>query len=457
VSELKLISKHAGTVLVGQLAIMAFGVADTVIAGRYSDQALAALSVGSAIYISVYVGLIGIVQALLPIWAELHGARRPAALGRSLRQGLYLSGLLTVAGMSALLFPGPLLRWAQVPEAMLAEVQAYLAVLALALLPALLFRMYSTFNQSLGHPLLITWLQLGALAIKIPLSIWLVAGGAGVPPLGVVGCAWATLAVNYSLVLLAVLMLRTQDIYRPYRLWIRMEKPDWRQIGAFARLGIPGGMAYLVEVTSFTLMALFIARLGTVASASHQIAASLASVLYMVPLSIAIACSARVSFWTGAGRPAQAARAAWTGFWLAGLAALALAATLMIASGHLATLYSRTPAVAQMAAGLLLWVAIYHLGDAMQAVSGFLLRCYRITLTPLLLYSVMLWGLGLLGGYQLAYRGLGPYPAMPMAQSFWAASTAGMLLVALSLAALLRFAVQRSLRDSVRPEAAAPA
>ncbi len=39
-SEIKVITQHAGTVLVGQLAIMAFGVADTVIAGRYSDAAL---------------------------------------------------------------------------------------------------------------------------------------------------------------------------------------------------------------------------------------------------------------------------------------------------------------------------------------------------------------------------------------------------------------------------------
>lgn len=45
-SELKAIGRHAGTVLIGQLAVMAFGIADTVIAGRYSDQALAALSAG---------------------------------------------------------------------------------------------------------------------------------------------------------------------------------------------------------------------------------------------------------------------------------------------------------------------------------------------------------------------------------------------------------------------------
>ena len=91
-SELKTITRHAGTVLVGQLAVMAFGVADTIIAGRYSDAALSALSVGAAIYISVYVAMAGMVQALLPIWAELLGSGQHAAIGKSLRQSLYLSG-----------------------------------------------------------------------------------------------------------------------------------------------------------------------------------------------------------------------------------------------------------------------------------------------------------------------------------------------------------------------------
>ena len=239
-SELKVISQHAGTVLVGQLAVMAFGVADTVIAGRYSDAALAALSVGSALYISVYVGLIGIVQALLPIWAEMLGARRHEAVGRSLRQSLYLSGFITVAGMAALLFPGPLLRWAQVPHVMLAEVEAYLSVLAYAFAPSLLFRVYSTFNQALGKPLLVTWLQVGALLVKIPLSIWLVAGGGGVDAMGAVGCAWATLVVNYLLLALAIVMLRSQDLYKPFHIWRAMERPDWPAIGGFARLGAEG-------------------------------------------------------------------------------------------------------------------------------------------------------------------------------------------------------------------------
>ncbi|MDV3197461.1 MAG: MATE family efflux transporter [Sweet potato little leaf phytoplasma] len=84
-SERRLIAGHAGTVLVGQLAVMAFGVTDTIVAGRYAEGALAALSVGSAIFISVFVSLMGLVQALLPVWAELHGGRRTTEVGRSVR------------------------------------------------------------------------------------------------------------------------------------------------------------------------------------------------------------------------------------------------------------------------------------------------------------------------------------------------------------------------------------
>lgn len=443
-SELRIIARHAATVLVGQLAVMAFGVADTVIAGRYSDTALAALSVGSAIYISVYVGLIGIVQALLPIWAEMLGAGKREGIGRSLRQSLYLCVFITLAGMVALLFPGALLSWAQVPRAMLAEVQNYLAVLAFAFAPSILFRLYSTFNQSLGKPLLVTWLQVAALGVKIPLSIWLVAGGAGIEPMGVVGCAWATLIVNYLLVLLAFVMLRTQAMYQPFHIWRPMERPDWPAIGRFARLGIPGGLAYLIEVTSFTLMALFIARLGVAASASHQIAASMAAVLYMLPLSMAIACSARVSFWLGAGRTDKARHVTGLGLKLTALVSIGLAATLIVASNYVASLYSSSPAIITIGASLLGWVAFYHLADSAQAMCVFLLRCYGVTIAPLVLYGVLLWGVGLYGGYLLTYKGVAGLAARPVPASFWAVSTLALGLVALCFAGLLWRAVVRS-------------
>lgn len=436
--ELSTIARHAATVLAGQLAVMAFGVTDTIVAGQHGEASLAALSVGSAIFISVYVALIGVFQALLPAWAELRGARETDALGRSLRQSLYLCGAASVAGMALLLSPGPMLRWTEVPPALRGDVENYLAVLALALPPALLFRIYSTLNQALGHPRLVTWLQVGSLFIKLPLSIWFTFGGAGLPGQGVVGCAWATLVVNCSMLAVAVWLLRTQDLYAPLKIWRTLERPHWPTLGGFARLGIPAGLAVMVEVTSFTLMALFIARLGTVAAASHQIAANLAAVLYMMPLSLGLATSARVSWWLGARDERGARLALRTGFKLALLMAGGSAAFIALAHDGIARLYAGdNPQVVALAGPLLLWVALYHLADATQALCVFLLRSYGVAARPLLVYCVLLWGVGLGGGYLLAYQGLGPWPALRAPAAFWSAAALALALTAAVFTALL--------------------
>ncbi|MFN4362051.1 MAG: MATE family efflux transporter [Hylemonella sp.] len=431
-AEFRTITRHAGTVLAGQLATMAYGVTDTIVAGRYAEASLAALSVGSALYMSVYVALMGVLQALLPAWSELHGARQPERLGHAFRQSLYLWAGLVTLGMAILLSPDPLLAWADVPEALRGEVRAYLGVLALALPAALAFRLYSTLNQSLGKPQFVTWLQLGSLALKVPLSIWFTFGGLGLPALGAPGCAWATLLVHTVMLALALWLLRTRALYAPYRLWRWPGRPDWQVLGPQLRLGVPSGLSILVEVTSFTLMALFIARQGSTAAAAHQIAANLAAVLYMVPLAIGIASSARTSYWLGAGQPARARHAVAVGFGLVAGSAVLLAATLIAVRGPLAALYTGSPAVAALAAPLLLWTAAYHLFDGLQALGVFILRCWRITLAPLLIYGVLLWGLGLYGGYALAYEGLGPWPALQRPEAFWMAGAAAMALAALT-------------------------
>jgi MATE family multidrug resistance protein len=425
-AELSRIARHAGTILVGQLAVMAFGVTDTLVAGRHSDAALAALSVGSALYISVYVGLMGVLQALLPVWAELRGGGRGHEIGRSVRQSLYLAAACALLGCSALLAPAPLLRWADVPPAMRVEVQDYLAVLAMALPPALLFRLYSTLNQALARPLFVTWLQVIGLVLKVPLSIWFTFGGAGLPASGAVGCAWATLVVNYAMLAVAWWMLHSQPLYAELAIRARIEAPDWRRLAEFLRLGVPAGLAVLVEVSSFTLMALMIARLGTVASAGHQIAASMTAVLYMVPLSLGLATSARVSWWRGQDDAGRARASLRTGLALAAGMALLLAGTVALLRGPIAALYAGGPAVAAVAASLLGWVALYHLADAVQAVCVFILRSYRVTLVPLLVYGLLLWGVGLYGGQLLAYRGLGPWPALQSPAAFWMAGAAAL-------------------------------
>lgn len=441
------ILRHAGTVLVGQLAVMAFGITDTVVAGRHSEASLAALSVGSAIYITVYVALMGLFQALLPVWAEMRGAHRPADIGPSVHQAVWLAAWTSLPGMALLWWPAWALDAAGVPQTLQPSVVAYLRVLALALPSALLFRIYSTLNQALGMPGWVTWLQVTGLLLKIPLSMGFAFGAGPVPALGAVGCAWATLLVNHAMLAAALWTLRHSEAHATLALWRRMDAPHRAAQWRFLRLGGPAALAVLVEVSSFTWMALFISSMGTTASAAHQIAANLAAVMYMVPLSLAIATSARASHWLGAGQPHAARHAALTGLALAASAGLALSLLAWGGASVVAQAYTSSVAVATLAAGLLSWVALYHVADAVQTVCVFVLRCYRVTMGPLLLYASLLWGVGLGGGLALSRAGWSPWAATPGPWLYWAASALALWLVA----GLLVFMLGRALRRSVAP------
>ncbi|MFN5803162.1 MAG: MATE family efflux transporter [Burkholderiales bacterium] len=418
----------ATPVWVGQLAVIVYGVIDTAMIARTSAQDLAALAVGSAAYITVFVGSQGVVQAVSPIVGQLYGAGRVHEIGRMLREAAWLAAAVALVAALCLAWTWPWLQLTRASPELGRTIAHYLWGLVVAVPAAIGFRLFASFNTALSRPRITMRIQLGALAFKVALN-WLLIFELG---WGAPGCAWATLLVHTGMLALALWLLRTRELYAAYQLWQWPGRPDRALLGAFLRLGIPSGLTILVEVTSFTLMALFIARQGTTAAAAHQIAANLAAVLYMAPLAIGIASSARASYWLGAGQPARARHAVGVGLSLVAGGALLLAGTLILVREPLAAVYASSGDVVTLAAPLLLWVALYHLFDGLQALAVFVLRCWRITLAPLAIYAVLLWGLGLYGGHVLAYEGVGPWGALNHPAAFWMAGSVAMAMAALT-------------------------
>ncbi len=445
-NERKLIAQHAITVWVGQLAVMAFGVTDTVVAGRYAQSALASLSVGSAIYISVFVTLMGVLQATLPILSELHGAKRARDMGRLMRQSLYIWLATSAVGMGLLSHAGLALEWTQVPAELRPLIEDYLGILAWALPPALWFRLYGNLNQALGRPKAVTWVQVLGLACKIPLSIALTFGIGSQAGLGLVGCAYATLCVNTLMAIFSILALVRGD-YRALHLWRRPEAPNPKSLFDMLRLGLPNAASITVEVTSYTLMALLISRLGSLAAASHQITSNMGALLYMVPLSLSIATSARVSYWIGANRADMARAAIRHGFFWLVLCILLTGLILILGRDWIARLYIHDDVVATQASGLLAWMVWYQAVDALQVLCFFILRCYRVTLLPMLVYATFLWGVGLTGGYWLAYEGIGPIAPLMGPSAFWISSSVALTVVSAVLGGLLWWVIRTRSRN----------
>jgi MATE family multidrug resistance protein len=438
-ADVRKIAGLAWPVLIGQLAIIAFGVIDTAMIGRYSATDLAALGLGSSIYISVYIGLTGILTALQPIAGQLYGAARYEEIGEEVRQALWLALALSTLGFLILYFPHPLLQLARAPEALRERTVSYLQILAFGLPASLAFRVYSSLTNAVGQPRLVMILQIGALLLKLPLNTWLIFGALGVPALGGPGAALASILINWTLVAVGMLTMTRLDVFRPFSIFAHFCWPVWQRQFAQLKLGIPMGLSYLIEVTSYTFMALFIARFGTTTLAGHQIAGNIGAVLYMTPLSIGIATSTLVAQALGAHRYEAARTLARHGIVMAvaiaccyGVIVLALRPTIIAG-------YTPNTHVAAAAMPLVLIVVFYHVCDALQITSAFVLRAYRVAVVPTVIYAVALWGVGLGGGYALGFDVAGWVPeSMTGARGFWLANTASLAIAGVGLAFYLR-------------------
>ena len=437
----------AWPVLVGQLAVLAFSTVDTILLGRHAAADLAALAVGASAYITIFIGLMGIVLAVAPTVGQLYGAQRLKAAGDELHQAIWLALGLSLLGSSLLLFPGPFLWLAQAPPDVADRIQGYLQALAVSLPAALLFQVYRAFNTAVSRPKAVMLLQLGGLALKLPLSMALVSGvpGWGIPALGVTGCGIATACAMWVQLLLAVWQLRCDPCYEPFDLWGRgLHAPRLAALTNLLRLGLPIGLGILVEVTGFAAMALFISRLGTLPVAGHQIAANLVSLMFMLPLALANASSTLVAQRIGAGDLDDARRLGWHGVQTGLLLATLLGAAVHLGREQIVAVYTSDAAVAAAALPLLTWVAVFHVADAGQTLAAFVLRAWRITTMPMLIYVGSLGLLGLGGGYVVGFNLTGATPPELLgSRGFWAASTTGLVLAALALLGFMRWALSR--------------
>ena len=446
------IAHLAWPVLIGQLSVLAFSTIDTLLVARYAAVDLAALAIGASAYLTVFIGFMGVVMAISPIVGQLFGAGQHAQAGRQAHQAVWVALGLSVAGSLLLAFPYPFLALSKATPEVAEKVRGYLLVLAFSLPASLMFTVYRGFNTAVSRPKAVMLIQVTGLALKVPLSVALVWGvpALGIPPLGVLGCAIATGLAMWTQALIAWLVLRRDPFYAPFELHSRgLDAPERKSLGAHLRLGLPMGAAILIEVSGFSFMAIFIARLGTTPVAGHQIAMNLVTLMFMVPLAIASACTTLVSQRVGARDALGARRLAWHGLALGCAVAALLGGSVSLLDSTIVSLYTNDAAVAAAALPLIAWVALFHFVDAAQTVAAFVLRAWRIATVPLVVYALALWGIGLGGGFVLAINLTGAVPAsLQGARGFWMSATAGLVVAAVALCAYMAWVLRRMSREA---------
>lgn len=392
----------AWPMLIGQVAQIGTGVADTIMAGAVGPTDLAAVAVGFSIWLPAYVFAIGVLSAITARIARAVGAKDEAAQAITLQQGFWLAMAMAAVLLAIIPYGHHLLPLMQVDPAVQPLTQIYLHGMTFGIPAIMGFQVLRALSEGSGNSRAVMIIQVIALLANIPLNYVFIHGLFGAPQLGGAGCGWATGCVMWlQLLLLAALTRPRWRALLAHPVLVRARAPQGKMLKELLILGLPIGGAMFAETSIFAGAALLVGRLGATALAAHQVALNFSAMMFMVPMSLGMALTVKIGHALGAGQPTRARRIAGFGAATSVVFALCSAAIMLLMPYTIAAAYTRDEAVRLLTVQILAYSASFQLFDGLQVTAVGSLRGYHDTRATMAITLLAYWGVGLPLGYVL--------------------------------------------------------
>lgn len=422
-----------------QLATQAMGFVDTTMAGQVSAADLAAIALGSSLWIPVLLLLRGIIMALTPVVAFHRGADKLSRVSVESFQMVWIALIASAVLIAYLLSAEPILLWIGVDMSIIPIARDYTFALAFGVPGIALFYVLNGFFEGMNNTRAPMVISVIGLLINIPVNYVLIYGKFGLPELGAVGCGWATSLVYWLMSALLFTYIKRHTLYSAI-INFSDAKPRPKEMLNLFKLGLPIGMNIAVCGSIFAVIALLIGRIGAENVAAAQIALNISSMTYVISMSISFGITIRVGHALGAKQESKAIERSKIGILVAGLVSLIPASVLLLYPDWIIRLYTTDPVVSATAAALLVFTACYQFSDAIQTSANGALRGYKDTKVPMLLSILAYWGLALPLGVVLGLTDR-IIPAMGE-RGFWVGIITGLTLAAFAMLARLYFVIK---------------
>ncbi|WP_110927831.1 MATE family efflux transporter [Bacillus massiliglaciei] len=425
-------------ILITQVGLYLMTFFDVMMSGQYSTEDVAGVSIGSSLWTPVYTGLSGILIGLTPIVSQLIGAGKGKNVSFSVIQAVYLSTFLALVLLLIGSFVlNPLLNSMGLEQPVREVAFDYLIGLAIGIVPLFIYNALRSFIDALGQTKISMIITLLALPVNIVLNYLLIFGKFGFPELGGAGAGYATAITYWIIAAVAFFIVKKVNPFHQYRVFHTFFRVSFKEWKAILAIGVPIGLSIFFETSIFSAVTLLMSNYDTVTIASHQIALNFASLLYMMPLSTAMALTIIVSFETGARRLKDAKQYGLIGIGLAVAAAILSAAILFFCRDGIAGLYTKDSLVIAMSRHFLLYAIFFQVSDAIQAPIQGILRGYKDVNVTFYMSLISYWIIGLPSGYYFAnYTDWGPY-------GYWLGLILGLAIGALTLGLRLIYIQKR--------------
>lgn len=383
----------AAPLVLQNLSFTLLGVADTFFVSRISTDAVAAVGLAGILYFALLLLFRSAASSSMVFVGRAHGSADAAGIGRSVWR------VLTMAGLLALLTPalpwvyGALFGLAAPADAETVRTLGtqYLHIRSLEVPFVMFSAVVWGFMVGRGDTRTPMWLAWGTVAANIVLDAALVLGPGPFPAWGVAGAALATVLANVATAGVSAWLLWRPEMHRRYATRTPY-RPTRAELGATLRVGLPMGIGDFVEVASFSVFFMILARVGVEALAASQIALQYMSLSFTMGFAIAMAAGSMVAQSLGAGNAREAEGVGYRATTLAAAAMGLVGLGYLIAPEALIGVFSDDPAVIAGGATVLRLVAFYQLFDAVSIVLGGALNGAGDTTFTMLVRIFLGWG-----------------------------------------------------------------
>ncbi len=380
--------------IVGNLGQVMIGATDVFIAAKHSTNTLAAISIANSIIFCVLVVGIGLMSAISIVISNYRGNRKPTK--KFLMTILNYSMLLAVIFCTICLLMVPLIPKMGFEAELVPMIKEYVFICAFSLFGMYLYQCLKEFllaYEIVNFPNLIL---VAALVLNFVLAYSLVFGIGPIPGLGVIGLALAAFIVR---TLMGLILLG-------YCLgMLRLKNPfDKNLIKQLLKVGYPIGIAMLLEFLGFNLITILVGREAGILAATHNIAVTITSSAYMIPMSISAAIAIKVGYYNGAKILSEIKRYAISGTLMAVLFMAVCSILLVTMPRQIFEIFTDNKQMLALGMPILHIAAYYLMFDGLQVSLSGILKGLKMTKIASVTLIAGYWLFGLPFGYMLAYH-----------------------------------------------------
>lgn len=383
----------AAPIIVGNLGFILIGVGDVIVAGRYSTDAFAAISIATAIVNCILTFGVGLISSISPLLSNYRGQ------GKSIKKYFYpsirFSMLLALITSLAIVAVVPLIPKMGFEDKLVEPVQEYMLVTALSTFGAYLHSCLKEFLQAYEIVVFPNAVTFFCVFLNVVLNVMFVFGFGPIPSLGVIGLAIASMLVRYFMGFALLIYCFVNMTFRNYE-----EKEYY---GSMLKIGMPISLAVLVEFVAFNSIAILMGRVSGIYAAAQNLVCTLTTISFMIPFAISNAIAVKVGFANGSENYKDLKKYSYTGTIMSIMFMVCSSIIFSTCANPIVKIFTSDSALVQISVPIMYILSVFQIFDGLQISLAGICKGIKQTSVVLLANFLAYWCVSIPLGCTLAF------------------------------------------------------